>query len=40
MDLRTVRRSIIEPTPLLLPAKTESPQVIAMLTTRALQPIP
>ncbi|WP_315809464.1 hypothetical protein [Pseudomonas sp. C9-3] len=37
MDTRTVRRSIIEPALLLLPAKMESPQAIAMLLTIGLQ---
>lgn len=31
MDLRSVRRSIIEPALLLLPAKMESPQAVVML---------
>ena len=31
MDLRTLRRSIIEPALLLLPAKMESPQAVVML---------
>ncbi|WP_325438064.1 hypothetical protein [Pseudomonas nitroreducens] len=31
MDLRTVRRSIIEPALLLLPAKMETPQAVVML---------
>lgn len=37
MDLRTVRRSIVEPTLLLLPAKMESPQAVVMLLTIGLQ---
>ncbi|MFV3415340.1 hypothetical protein ACNFH8_24000 [Pseudomonas sp. NY15436] len=37
MDLRTVRRSIIEPALLLLPAKMESPQAVVMLLAIGLQ---
>ncbi|MCJ1887432.1 hypothetical protein LNN38_21405 [Pseudomonas sp. LA21] len=37
MDLRTVRRSIIEPALLLLPAKMESPQAVVMLLVIGLQ---
>ncbi|MDU4255783.1 hypothetical protein [Pseudomonas sp.] len=37
MDLREVRRSIIEPALLLLPAKMESPQAIVMLLAIGLQ---
>lgn len=37
MDLRTVRHSIIEPALLLLPAKMESPQAVAMLLAIGLQ---
>ncbi|MFV3333672.1 hypothetical protein ACNFIA_22290 [Pseudomonas sp. NY15437] len=37
MDLRTVRRSIIEPALLLLPARMESPQAVVMLLAIGLQ---
>lgn len=37
MELRTVRRSIVEPALLLLPAKMESPQAVAMLLAIGLQ---
>ncbi|MFR0690250.1 hypothetical protein ACLUTX_12695 [Enterobacterales bacterium AE_CKDN230030158-1A_HGKHYDSX7] len=37
MDLRSVRRSIIEPALLLLPARMESPQAVVMLLTIGLQ---
>ncbi|WP_313462449.1 hypothetical protein [Pseudomonas nitroreducens] len=37
MDLRALRRSIIEPALLLLPAKMESPQAIVMLLAIGLQ---
>lgn len=37
MDLRTVRRSIVEPALLLLPAKMESPQAVVMLLAIGLQ---
>ncbi|WP_325435970.1 hypothetical protein [Pseudomonas nitroreducens] len=37
MDLRDVRRSIIEPALLLLPAKMESPQAVVMLLAIGLQ---
>ena len=37
MDLRTVRRSMIDPALLLLPAKMESPQAVVMLLAIGLQ---
>ncbi|WP_447751837.1 hypothetical protein [Pseudomonas nicosulfuronedens] len=37
MDLRSVRRSIIAPALLLLPAKMESPQAVVMLLAIGLQ---